>query len=147
MCKNMKKEILSIILFIFTNSASACSCVNSSVDKLYSMATTIFSAYIIQAELKSGSGGLYNASDTHVEGEYQITRVFKGNPNKNGSVLIADLQSGNCSVGLTIGMEYIFFLDNNSGTSYCRGTRKLGFNPKKDSILFDNLKSLKINEK
>ena len=111
------------------------------------MATAVFSGYIIKAELKRGSGGLENAGDTHVEGYYQIDEIFKGKPNGREHLLDADLQSGNCSIGLTIGMKYIFFLDEKSGISQCSGTRKLGFDSEKDTELFDTLRRLKANAK
>jgi len=111
------------------------------------MATSVFSGYIIKAELKRGSGGLENAGDTHVEGIFQINEIFKGAPDDSKPLLDADLQSGNCSIGLTIGMEYIFFLDSNSAISSCSGTRRLGFDSDKDSELLETLRKLKDNAK
>jgi len=126
MSKSYKLSITLILLLFQINTSQACGCVSNTIETLYSNASSVFTGRIIKAKMMPGSGGLEDAGESHVKGYYEIFKIYKGNPNNYIPVIDAEFQSGNCSVGLTISVKYIFFLDRRSHINICTGTRSTG---------------------
>ena len=111
------------LLQLFSFSANACSCVDRAPDKLFADATSIFVAQVTKAKLKPGDGGLDNAGQHYVEAQYRLIESLKGNPRPKGVIFDADYQAGNCSVGLRVGVAYLFLLYGDRHITICGGTQ------------------------
>lgn len=116
-----KTALLAACVF-FTGNVMACSCIDNPIERLYALADSVFVAKLTKAELIDSSD---RGEDFATKGHYEVVELFKGSPPRHGPLFDAELQSGNCSVGLLVGAQYVFFADENMKINQCNGTRQL----------------------
>jgi len=149
MNKKMKNLIPTALAFIFLSTLSwqsyACSCIKRSTQEWYSMASSVFYAQIIKAELKEKHTTIINNITAHdskyVLGKYKVLETFKGKNQSYGNVIDEEFRGGNCSVGLTVSDYYIFFIYADNKINICNGSHKLRAND------IEELRTLKRNSK
>ena len=125
MCnKNMKSLLFTIfvITLLITTNSYACSCRKTTLETRINEAQTIFLAHIISTkEVEIAPKQKYGP--THqIESKYKVVKTFKGKPKEGGKLIDGTPDSGNCSVGLLSGGEYIIYLYHTNEINICSGS-------------------------
>lgn len=106
----MIRSLLAILSLFLASSAMACSFIGSTDEERFATANTIFRARVIETHLSTHTDPFDPSAQTEiVEARYQLLEVFKGNPLESGVVRDLTFGVGNCSLGLMVGLEYVFF--------------------------------------
>ncbi|NQY93512.1 MAG: hypothetical protein HRT43_05035 [Campylobacteraceae bacterium] len=115
------KLITVSILLLFSINAYACSCNLVSTEELINDATEIVYVQTTSSSLKKGD------KRDKVEVNYNVIERFKGEKNNEGTVYE---YLGSCSLGISTGRPYIFFMEKNRVVSRCNGSRQSSWNDK-----------------
>jgi hypothetical protein len=117
-----------ISLLCLSESASACSCVKMTEEQKYSSASDVFVGRVIESKWIEHSNTKENWwPDGRVEIKVQILERFKGA--KSGVIAVySDVyENSNCTVPLLAGVQYVFFLRQDSPITWCGGTHAFSF--------------------
>jgi len=106
--------LLFVAMLVNTTSVRACSYERLSVEQLYAKASTVFVAHIVRTEEATGLSPLSVKPEAIVEATFRLVENLKGQPPPDGKVKSLVWSNGNCSVLLAAGLDYLFFLHDDS---------------------------------
>ncbi|GAA0860435.1 hypothetical protein [Aliiglaciecola litoralis] len=128
------KQLFLFLVFIFSSSSFACSCIKASIEDAFKNADYV---YIGQIESAKRTGL------TEVTNYLSITKGFKGA--RETDVLISEISEGTCASIAAVGYTYVVFGKNDALPKLhaCSQTQML-FGGKQE--LVDKLSSLATNK-
>jgi len=80
------------------------------VEQQFQKASEVFLARVISAKEIVYHDSQFPGDIPVVEGRYQLKEVFKGSPSEETPVRDFVFGFGNCSLGLLVGLNYVFFI-------------------------------------
>jgi len=105
---------VGVLVCLLVLPAMACSSLEPppTDEELFQQATAVFLAHVVRTEEKQyvWPDAANSKPWPIVEGNYQIVEVLKGQPPADGKVRDLVFGPGNCSLGLLVGMDYLFFI-------------------------------------
>jgi hypothetical protein len=111
--KRIEHCITVVLLLTATSGSFACSFKKRTDGELLADTKTVFRAKVIEVKLVTLTYPNHPLqSEEIVEARYEVKEVLKGKPPTSGIVRDYPFASGNCSLGLFPGVEYVLFLGN-----------------------------------
>jgi hypothetical protein len=96
--------------------AHSCSYEKFSDEQQYERASTVFIAHVFRTEEAREPSPLSIEPEPIVEATFRLVETLKGKPPAEGKVKSTRFSNGNCSVFLIAGVDYLFFLHDETGS-------------------------------
>lgn len=132
----MKTILLFTLLTtsIITNFASACSCADKTLEERYNEASVVIIGHITSTQEVKIIPPPKLGRKHQVKATYRTEKVFKGDPEPEGTIIDSIFSGGSCSVGLLSGNDYIIYIYETNEINICNGTHFYNETRDKDEV-------------
>jgi len=134
-----------LLVTLLPSVSFACSCKERTDSELYKNAKAVFLAEVTLTEIEKDESE--NSLGDMVIAKFRVIESFKPGSAEITEVRDLSFGFGNCSIGLTSGMEYVFYVSNDKGkfTNYvgmCTGSRPVNLQADEANELLDRIRKL-----
>jgi hypothetical protein len=120
----VRQVLVANALALWSVAAIACVCPQLSEEQAFADADLVFRARVTETE--EHTDPVYakaQFSERLVKATYHTIEVFKGSPGSDGELIGYAFRPGHCALPLMAGVDYLFFLKENSWVGGCGNSR------------------------